>query len=191
MTKLSNRFKNTLSFLKFWCTSNNAHGIHSPFVFKLVTDCFYSKKKINSVNKLDLKKPNFKSGKLICKILDYFNFNEIKTSFAKDFNIVTAFKESNLEIIELNKINSKILPKTFIYIDKLTEENYKIIADQLLKNPIEFVIIIRNIHENKATFMAWNSLKNKLQITVSIDTYNHGILIHRFGQVKEDFKIRF
>lgn len=33
------------SYLKFLWSSKNEHGVHSPFVFDLVTKCFYNKKK--------------------------------------------------------------------------------------------------------------------------------------------------
>ena len=33
------------SYLKFLWNSKNEHGVHSPFVFDLVTKCFYDKKK--------------------------------------------------------------------------------------------------------------------------------------------------
>lgn len=32
------------SYLKFFLKSSNAHGIHSPFVYDLITKCFYDKK---------------------------------------------------------------------------------------------------------------------------------------------------
>jgi predicted O-methyltransferase YrrM len=34
-----------LTYLKFLIKSTNQHGVHSPFVFSLVTKCFYDKKK--------------------------------------------------------------------------------------------------------------------------------------------------
>lgn len=35
-------------YLKFLKTSTNQHGVHSPFVFKLVTQCFYDKTTYNA-----------------------------------------------------------------------------------------------------------------------------------------------
>ena len=34
-----------LSYLKFLKNSSNQHGVHSPFVYSLITKCFYDKKK--------------------------------------------------------------------------------------------------------------------------------------------------
>ena len=39
-----------MSFLKFLLKSNNHHGIHSPFVYELVTHCFYTKTKIEYIS---------------------------------------------------------------------------------------------------------------------------------------------
>src|SRR5689334_14628059 len=36
---------NIKSYLKFLWDSKNEHGVHSPFVFDLVTKCFYDKKR--------------------------------------------------------------------------------------------------------------------------------------------------
>jgi len=40
------------SYLKFLAKSTNQHGVHSPFVFNLVTKCFYDKKTYEAYNKI-------------------------------------------------------------------------------------------------------------------------------------------
>lgn len=40
------------SYLKFWWKSKNQHGIHSPFVYNLITQCFYDQSSYNSYSKL-------------------------------------------------------------------------------------------------------------------------------------------
>lgn len=40
------------AFIKFLWHSKNEHGVHSPFVFDLVTQCFYDKKKYPAYEKL-------------------------------------------------------------------------------------------------------------------------------------------
>ena len=35
------------SYIKFLWNSKNEHGVHSPFVFDLITNCFYDTKKFS------------------------------------------------------------------------------------------------------------------------------------------------
>ena len=40
------------SFLSFLLKSTNQHGVHSPFVFDLITKCFYQKTRVSKIKKL-------------------------------------------------------------------------------------------------------------------------------------------
>ena len=52
-----------IAYIKFWLRSTNQHGVQSPFVYSLVTKCFYSKKKHNAYSKLKNYKKAEKVGK--------------------------------------------------------------------------------------------------------------------------------
>ncbi|WP_251059571.1 O-methyltransferase [Winogradskyella immobilis] len=55
-----------ISYIKFLFTSTNQHGIHSPFVYDLITKCFYDKSKKESYSKLkDYKNSLLKSNHTI------------------------------------------------------------------------------------------------------------------------------
>lgn len=41
-----------IAYIKFWLRSKNQHGVQSPFIFDLVTKCFYNKKKHSVYSKL-------------------------------------------------------------------------------------------------------------------------------------------
>jgi len=42
-----------IAYIKFLFHSTNEHGVHSPFVFDLITKCFYNKKQLNAYQKLN------------------------------------------------------------------------------------------------------------------------------------------
>lgn len=41
-----------IAYIKFLLRSTNQHGVHSPFVYDLVTKCFYDKKKYSAYDKI-------------------------------------------------------------------------------------------------------------------------------------------
>ena len=79
------------SFLLFILKSTNQHGVHSPFVYNLVTKCFYQKTnptKINSIN--NVKKWIYASNKIITI-----------TNFGSDTKV---FNKYNSKIASASKI---------------------------------------------------------------------------------------
>ena len=157
------------SYLKFLWNSKNEHGVHSPFVFLLVTKCFYDKTTF---------KPYFphletktKKGKLLNRLFHYFQFQE------------------GIYISENNKkLPSKI---DFIYID-----SYYLKANSMDLNSIialannDTCVIFENPHYSKATEIQWKSAVENSNFNVTIDTYSFGFAFIRKEQVKEHFTIR-
>ncbi len=191
VNQLTIRIQKILSLLKFWWSATNAHGVHSPFVYQLVTRCFYEKEYKISTEFLDPKQPHFKSAKLIYKILNYLKFDEILSTFSDDYNTHMALSSSGKETRKINTNNSiKISENSFIFIEQLNEDIAHGLVELLSKPPDNFVVLIRNIRHDKTTFKRWTTLQRNTAITISIDTYGHGFLFRRSGQVKEDFKIR-
>ena len=41
-----------IAYIKFWLRSTNQHGVHSPFVYNLVTKCFYDKSNFSAYKTL-------------------------------------------------------------------------------------------------------------------------------------------
>lgn len=140
---------------------------------------------------MDRQKPHYKSGQLICKLLDYFKFDNIKVIYSEDYNTTVALKSFGHPIQNLGHENAaKDGRISFIFIACLNHQN-KSIIENLLKEPQkETLILVRNIRRDKQTFDNWNRLKKNKSLTISVDTFYHGILCHRHGKVKEHFKIR-
>ena len=58
------------SYLKFLWQSKNQHGVHSPFVYKLVTECFYDQTPYEDYKALDAYRKALKHSKTVLKVMD-------------------------------------------------------------------------------------------------------------------------
>ena len=104
-----------LAYLKFLLKSTNQHGVHSPFVFKLLTECFYKKES----------KPGFK------KVLAF------RETLLKDEQVISitdfgagslVFKSNRRKVSAIAK-NAGISKKRALLLNKLT--NYLQIKNAL------------------------------------------------------------
>ena len=251
------------SYLKFIWNSTNAHGVHSPFVFNLVRNCFYDKtnypeysvleKYRNSLlqNKNEIEVTDFGAGsrvfksntravnqiaknagisveraKLLFRTVNYFqpkSILEIGTSLGlatsalalNDFSAVTTLEgcpntmnqcQLQLQKFNINNVTcintefSKQLttynlqPTTYnlIYFDgnhskKATLEYFELLLPTIDN---ETVWIFDDIHWSKEMEEAWEIIKNHSKVTVTIDTFQWGIVFFRKEQEKEHFVIR-
>jgi predicted O-methyltransferase YrrM len=252
------------SYLQFLLKSKNQHGVHSPFVFDLVTKCFYDKKKYteysilknyrNSLlqNKNTIKVTDFGAGskvfksntrqiaqiaqtagisskraELLFRIVNYFqpeNILEIGTSLGlattalslgnKNAKITTLEGCSNTLSIAKNQSHLQNLnyiefvntefedylktynpqPTTYnlIYFDgnhskKATLDYFELLLPTITNDS---VWIFDDIHWSKDMEDAWKIIKNHPKITITIDTFQWGIVFFRIEQEKEHFIIR-
>ena len=252
-----------ISYLKFLYNSKNEHGVHSPFVFDLVTKCFYDKTKypeysiLKNYRKSLLKNKNFievtdfgagsrvfksnrrqiskiaktagisqKRAELLFRITKYFQpetILEIGTSLGlatsalalgnKKSAINTlegcpntmAIAKNQCQLQNLNNIEF-INTEFSSYLETATENcDWKLIYFdgnhskqatldyfELLLPTItnETVWIFDDIHWSKDMEEAWETIKNHPKVTVTIDTFQWGIVFFRSEQVKEHFTIR-
>ena len=143
--------------------------MHSPFVFLLVTKCFYDNTNF---------KPYFpnletktKKGRLLNRLFHYFQFQE------------------GIYISE----NKKKLPSKidFIFIDSSYLNENKIQLDEIIDIANnETCVIFENPHYSKVTETQWKSLVANTNFNVTIDTYSFVLAFIRKEQVKEHFTIR-
>ena len=252
------------SYLKFLYNSKNEHGVHSPFVFDLVTKCFYDKKKypeysiLKNYRKSLLENKNFievtdfgagsrvfksnkrqiskiaktagispKRAELLFRITKYFqpeSILEIGTSLGLATSALSlGNKNSALKTLEgcpqtmtiaksqcqLQNLNNIEFVNTefssYLKNSKLPTPNYQLIYFdgnhskqatldyfELLLPTItnETVWIFDDIHWSKDMEEAWKTIKNHPKVTVTIDTFQWGIVFFRAEQEKEHFTIR-
>ena len=252
------------SYLKFLYNSKNQHGVHSPFVFDLVTKCFYDKKKypeysiLKNYRKSLLENKNFievtdfgagsrvfksnkrqiskiaktagispKRAELLFRITKYFqpeSILEIGTSLGLATSALSlGNKNSALKTLEgcpntmaiaknqcqLQNLNNIEFVNTefssYLKNSKLSTPNYQLIYFdgnhskqatldyfELLLPTItnETVWIFDDIHWSLEMEEAWETIKNHPKVTVTIDTFQWGIVFFRAEQEKEHFTIR-
>lgn len=252
------------SYLKFLYHSKNEHGVHSPFVFNLVTKCFYDKKKYaeyyilknyrNALlqNKNTIEVSDFGAGsrvfksntrainqiasnagistkraELLFRITNYFkpqSILEIGTSLGlatsalslgnKKAKITTMegcantlvvannlfekFDLKNIDSIQtefssyLQNDSVKTEPNSLIYFDgnhskQATLEYFELLLPTITN---ESVWIFDDIHWSTEMEEAWGIIKNHPKVTITIDTFQWGIVFFRIEQEKEHFVIR-
>jgi predicted O-methyltransferase YrrM len=251
------------SYLKFLVYSKNEHGVHSPFIYDLVTKCFhdttnYSEyeilkkyRKVLLENKNTIEVTDFgagsrvfksntreiakiaktagitsKNAELLFRITRYFqpeNILEIGTSLGlassalslgnknsyllslegcKNTQCVTEnlfntefpdynFEFLNVEFGEFLKHTISISNWNLIYFDgnhskKATLEYFELLLPTVTN---ETVWIFDDIHWSANMEEAWEAIKNHPQVTVSLDTFQWGIVFFRKEQEKEHFVI--
>ncbi len=252
------------AYFNFLWNSKNQHGVHSPFVYSLVTKCFYDKKpkpdyKILKAyrndllsNKNTIEVTDFGAGsrvfksnvrqiskiaqtagispkraELLYRIVNYFqpeNILEIGTSLGLASSALALgnpkakittlegcpetsgvaqkqfqkFKLENIETIVseftsyLENYQLSTVTYQLIYFDGNHSKQATLDYFELLLPTItnETVWIFDDIHWSEGMEEAWKIIKNHPKVTVTIDTFQWGLVFFRYEQEKEHFSIR-
>lgn len=252
------------SYLQFLWKSKNEHAVHSPFVFHLVTKCFYDKKPKSEYQVLENYRNSLLENKNTIKVTDFGAGSKVFKSNTRPidkiaktagitqkrsellFRITNYFQpESILEIgtslglatsaLALGNPKAKITtlegcPET-AKIAQLQLQKFKInnansiitefsefLQSQNIKSNILHLIYLDGNHSKKATLdyfefllptitnetlwifddihwspemeAAWEIIKTHPKVTVTIDTFQWGLVFFRKEQPKEHFVIR-
>jgi predicted O-methyltransferase YrrM len=252
------------SYFKFLWHSKNEHAVHSPFVFNLLTKCFYDKKFKSQYtvlkkyrnellqNKKTIEVTDFGAGsrvfksnlrpiaqiaktagisakraQLLFRLVNYFQPNtilEIGTSLglatstlslgnSKAYIITLegcpeTAKQAQLLLQKFNFNNVELTVTEFssyfknyqlstishqlIYFDgnhskKATLDYFDLLLPTITN---ETVWIFDDIHWSAEMEEAWEIIKNNQKVTVSIDTFQWGLVFFRYEQPKQHFIIR-
>ena len=186
------------AYFKFLWNSKNEHGVHSPFVFDLVTKCFYDKTKYPEYSLL---KNNSKRARLFFRIIRYFKpktILEIGNPTELDTNLFSS-EIILIEDFEKNKVSKndktfdfRLSTFDFIYFNQNESQKTTIAYFELLLPTItnDSVWIINDIHKSNENENTWDIIKKHPKVKVTIDTFHFGIVFFRVEQEKEHFVIR-
>ena len=154
----------------YYLTATNKHGVHSPFVFQLVTEVIRTKKIYYNRGKKHIA--------LISRILSHFKPKSIVEIgscelFKKSMIYYQGFQNTNRDLVD------------FIYIQKATKETLNR-ALKYMHN--DSVLVINNLHQTKAE---WKFLQNHPKVNVTINLFYFGLIFLREQQKEQHFTIRF
>lgn len=260
------------AYFRFLWNSKNQHGIHSPFVFDLVTKCFYDKKpkpeysilkeyrnsllknkdvievtdfgtgsRVFKSNKRQISKIASTAGispkraRLLFRIVNYFQSTavlEIGTSLglataalslgnqkAKITTLEGCAATAQIAQQQFAKFSSQANSKgnfnniepvitefsAYLKAHDLQNTTYDLIyfdgnhSREATLNYFEFLLptisndsvwVFDDIHWSKGMEEAWEEIKKHPKVTVTIDTFQWGVVFFRAGQEKEHFVVR-
>ena len=165
--------------------------MHSPFVFDLVTKCFYDK---TIFPEYSLLKNTSKKNKLLFRVVRYFQpktILEIGNSTEIDTNIFSE-EITSFEKFQKNKPSNNNSTFDLVYFNQNESQKNTLAYFELLLPTItnDSVWIINDIHKSKENENTWKIIKKHYKVKVTIDTFHFGMVFFRAEQEKEHFVIR-
>jgi len=190
--------KFALSYFLHQFKAINRHGLHSPFVYRLVDEVIYdfSDKKVYA----DLEKalPSHKkltsADKLLYRLVSDWQPLDVRVigecvpadRVILDHAISKLVQNNNTPQSNTQSTN------TVIFIDAANANSFKNELEQLLVNLQDGVmLVIKNNHHSSRAHLFWKQIKAHPHVTVSVDLFLLGLVYHRPGKVKENFLIKF
>ena len=151
-----------VAYIQHQLTANSRHGTHSPFVYRLVDEVIYAKRKTDE--------PEDKVKRLIARLIDRFQAKRVH-------RLGERLSEERLDFM--------IVPAN----------NAATLSHQLKQGWPNLhsgsVVVLQGIYSNQGMRQLWQSIKERQEVTVTIDLFHVGLVFLHEGQAKEDFRISF
>lgn len=192
-----------LSYLRHRFLANNRHGIHSPFVYKLIDTVIYdysSQKVYRDIKEIAQKQHSdrrvintlpLKFYRLLYRFAVYFKPQTILLADTEDHIAEFVIKQANPEVQNISLSAHGTHPADMVLADALKQSPANYVAEAMPVVHDDTVIIFTNIHRNASTKQSWEQLKLNQQVRVTIDLYFIGLVFFKPGMSKEDFRVRY
>jgi len=193
------------AYVKFLAKSTNQHGVHSPYVFDLVTKGLYNKsKKIKEYSKKQYKKNkptkvSLENLELLTRISKYTKPTHIMLAESAPSAVKICLKYGNKDAILDSRHDAEYMAEAdkktiydLVYFNSLydRQNTTRLFYDCISATHSDSVLFFNNIRETEETLALWESFCQHPKATVSINLYDKGIICFRPEQEKEHFTIR-
>lgn len=148
--------------LRHFFISNSRHGTHSPFVYKLADEVIYRKE------------PAERSSVIL------------PHPFSKSYRNLLQDILAHLGVCEMHKQPTQDKQAALFFGHAEVDEDRIKLALQRGQ-----LVVVDEPHRNGQVKAQWNRLIQDPSVVVSIDLFHFGLLLHRVGQRKEHFRLRY
>jgi hypothetical protein len=187
---------------RFW--ANNRHGIHSPFVYKLIDIVIYDYRDQKVYREIEntlqkqhpdkrmIKTMPLKVYKLLYRFVVYFKPGTVLFDNNEDYIIPLIFGSAvpNVEIIDV-KDRDTLRQADMIFVDAERHSASEYLERTILNIHDDTVLIFAGIHRTQNIKQAWKQVKADKRVRVTIDLFYVSLVFFKPGMSKEDFRVRY
>jgi hypothetical protein len=184
--------------IKYSWKAKGRHGIHSPFVYDLVDNCFQlalSKKQLKTVaSKVGTKSTSLKLLTQLSKHLGFgrvlTNLKEIETlqSFLHQQNIQAEVDAFNYQEKKGIEVKSRLI---FIECSQFDPSSWENILELIPTLNDHSLIVLSGIRTKHFPLNEWDKLISHSSFHFTADLFHYGLLSKRTFQEKEHFVLRY
>jgi hypothetical protein len=193
-----------LNYLLHRFKANNRHGVHSPFVYKLIDTVIYDYRdqkvyrEIENISqkqhpdKRMIKTMPLKVYKMLFRFVVYFKPRTVLFADNKDYIISSIFGNAvpNTEIIDM-KDSAELRQADMIFVDAARHSAAEYLERTMPKIHDDTMLIFSGIHRTPNTKQAWEQVKADENVRVTIDLFYIGLVFFKQGMSKEDFRVKY
>ena len=181
-----------MSYLKFILKSTNAHGVHSPFIYALVSEGFYYGRKVKNNNGKGLSSQALTT---LFKTINHFSSFKLMVMGENEAEVTESIREAGEKTKTKIWLFSPLAPipggPDLCVISGHNTQTVLPVFNSLLKHVNDHTFFaLPNVHATPEMEQAWETIKKDPNVTVTVDTYHLGLIFFRKGQAKQHFTIR-
>ncbi|PCE64903.1 hypothetical protein [Sediminicola luteus] len=156
------------SYIRFWISAHNHHGVHSPFVYRLITEGLYPK--------LDFK--GSASDLLFLKTIRYFH-PAIQNTQALPERLKQETQKLSNDKTEHSTWQLWYWRQPQSHLPSWEAHSKK-----------DTILYVHAPYASKTTEQVWKDLKLQQQVRITVDFYYGVLVFFRDDQEKQHFRIR-